>query len=387
MNKPRPPYARIARIAMALGASTVLALQGAGGDERTITRGAMKEVFASYQHLLELSANDQALQAPVNRDTLISAASRLSEAAASVTEHASRDDTVVLADSLDRYGAWIERALREREFDWAQMLIYQASELCIACHTRLPESSDSPRAEQFVASNFIKELPAFQRARLQVATRRFSDAMTSFEAAFADPDLDSENAYAHYEVLVPYLSVALAATDNATRAKAFLRRQAGNVELRPPLRKDLQTWARAIEGFPGQVAGMSKLAAARALVTLAQAATPEADDRWPGLAHYVLAAAQLQGYLQTAGPAETPELAQAYYLLGLVTYETATVDWLPHAELYLENAIMIAPHTPLAERAYDLLEARLLESLDVEMTPEIDAHLAYLRELAKAPGG
>jgi len=87
----------------------------------------------------------------------------------------------LLATSVDRYAAWILRSYEWRRYAAMQRLVHDVVDVCSACHTRLPSPSDSPVAKDFLAGTETGLLPALERARLQIATRRFGDALATLE--------------------------------------------------------------------------------------------------------------------------------------------------------------------------------------------------------------
>jgi hypothetical protein len=144
-------------------------------------RDAMGSVFSSMRVLLELSAAPENLADPANERAILDAANELADQAAMISEHAPRDEVSFLAGSLDRYASWIKRSYEWRRYDAMARLVYDSVDLCVACHTRLPSRRDSRIATGFLAGNDMGSLPAAQRARLQIATRRFDDAMSTLE--------------------------------------------------------------------------------------------------------------------------------------------------------------------------------------------------------------
>ena len=64
-----------------------------------------------------------------------------------------------LASVLERYSLLMLRSFEQGETERVQELLYGLTDVCIACHTRLPSSHDSPVAKQFVDSRTIASLP------------------------------------------------------------------------------------------------------------------------------------------------------------------------------------------------------------------------------------
>ena len=116
--------------------------------------------------------------------------------------------------------------------------------------------------------------------------------------------------------------------------------------------------------------------------SVARALTDFGADR-SGLVHDVVASGILLRLVET-GSNETQELAEAFYLLAVLSSRIARGYGLSAADFFLERAIRLAPGAPFASEAYALLEQEELlsyEGVDAELPPEERRRLAELREL------
>ena len=103
--------------------------------------------------------------------------------------------------------------------------------------------------------------------------------------------------------------------------------------------------------------------------------------------HFVVASSLLHRFLTTQ-PAHTSALAEAYYLLGIAETYISRTSWLSEAPFFLETAIRLAPTSPTATKAYDVLNMYIL----MEYTGSQGLHLPsdvqeYLEELRRLRGG
>jgi hypothetical protein len=266
--------------------------------------------------------------------------------------------------------------------DNAAFLVQQATENCIACHTRLPSPGDSPLAAAFVDETALAQLRPEERARLQIATRQFDDALATLEALFADPSVHPSALLGPW---ADYLVTAVRVKGDARRPIPVVERFAQRPDLWAQLRADVTQWARDLRELGPLLDGPPDLAAARRLVEQARAADPLAPDE-RSLVRYVVAGTLLNRWLE-AGAGTAEQQAEAFHLLGACELRTSDSLWLSQAQFYLETAIRRAPGTAPARRAYELLEAEAIESFTgasgTSLPAPVAAQLTELRALAE----
>ncbi len=345
-------------------------------------RDAMLSVFSSMRVLLERSATLDGLAEPQDERAVLAAAQDLADQAAIISEHVPRDEVSFLASSLDRYATWIRRSLEWRRHEAARRLVHDAVEVCIACHTRVPSRRDSPLARDFLDTGQMEGLPAEDRARLQVATRRFDDALHTLEGLLAgtrDPDTFERAAR-------EYLVVALRVKGDPRRARQAFSQLAAGGGVEDARRRRLESWVGALQRLEIDPPVAGDLDTARALVREAETRRDAAVG--DPLVLQVAASRLLYEYLDR-GEGSVVEGAEAYYLLGLTHYRIEPGAPLPRAELFLEKAVRTAPGSEHARRALALLRVKLTEQYAAApgaMPPEIVDHLRLLQELVESPG-
>jgi hypothetical protein len=187
---------------------------------------------------------------------------------------------------------------------------------CIDCHSRLPDVVDSPLAAQLATTPEVAALAPAERARVDVALRRFDDAR-----------------------LIAW-GISLA------RVGPRLSQSGSGVRL-------AREWAMM----------------ARNLSDL-----PTARD---GLVYDLAAGSVLLRWIDTrekgARGAQDLELASAYYELGVIEDRTAFSIWAPQTDAYMEAALRAAPSGPLAHRAYGAsLEQHALRNVEQRPLPALD---------------
>jgi hypothetical protein len=99
---------------------------------------------------------------------------------------------------------------------------------------------------------------------------------------------------------------------------------------------------------------------------------------------YTAASSVLHRFV-AAHPQDGRELAEAYYWLGVIESRVGRTFWLSQTEYFLEAAIRLAPSSPFAHKAYDLLEEFVVSgytgSSGVNVPADEKARLQELREL------
>lgn len=352
------------------------------GAERGATRAAMRVILDSVRTLLTFSVENEAFRDPGRQDRVIDALNELGDQAAMLSEHAAAGDigSAFLASSLERYAVLMLRNYEWGRFERVPQLVYRTTEICIACHTRLPSHADSPAAaaEDFIDSRTVEALPAYERAKVQAATRRFDDALATLETLLASPSVDPDRVV---DAVRLHLSISLRVKGDAERALPMLKALQRSGDLPRALREDAARWIAALQRLRPWPPSGSPLDAARHLVA---DATRRAYDGRGALVQYIAAAGLLHLYTESAQPgARSAELTEAYYLLGVAEYRSHADDWLPQAELYLEYAIRLEPGAPAAARAYELLQQKVLAGYGVGAVSELPQEVReHLRKLA-----
>ncbi len=351
------------------------------------TRATMEGLVDSLAVALPLSLSESRFSAPENRETLERALDDLAANASAVGDHFRRQEAgyAYLSTRLERDAAEIAFRFRAGRPEEARFLLGLLTEDCHGCHARLSASGDSDLAARLFESAEIGALAPLERARLEMATRRFDAATRSFEALLADPAvspgrLDMEG------VLTDYLVLCVRVRPDPPRARSALARFRKRDDVNLSLGVVLDGWLEALaelEDPPGD----GDLETARLAIARGQALRRFPADR-AGSVHDLYASTLLNRYV-TAHPDPSPETAEAYYLLGLAELRNDASLWLQQAEHYLETAIRMDPSSESARLAYSLLEeevrAQYGGSAGVQLPAEVERWLAELESLVDPP--
>ena len=380
--------------------ATAVALLAAGSATAEVDRAAaladMREIYASIATLLPLSVDDKAFRAPQEREEIRAALTRLAGLADHVGSHVAGDDRRVrfLATSLSRETKEARVRFEEGRLESAQFLVRRLTDFCVACHTRIPAASDSPLSRGFVSDTALAKLPAASRASIEVATRRFDDALGTYEALFASKRTQPA------ELLAPlseYLRVCIRVKNDLERPRPVLRKFAARPDLWKILREDVEDWLAALDRYVAKPHAAPSIAAARAKIDEAERLLRFPTDR-RGLVQQLIASSELHRYLEGRSGQSGRDIAEAYYLLGVIESRTNFNYLVSESEFYLETAIRLAPGDPIGQRAFDLLEEETVlgwtGSGGSNMPADVRRNLDSLRDLVdqaegkqKAPGG
>lgn len=342
------------------------------------TRAIMGEIFDEIRRLLPLSADAKLLASPDQQPRVAKSIDTLARNAHLLEQHSAPKDPQMrfLARSIARDARQVGRTYAEGRYERSAFLLRQITENCIVCHTRLPSREDSPLARGFVDQAAFDAMELEPRAALQTATRRFDDALETLEALLASP----RSPALLLGPLTDYLVISLRVKGDFQRPVEPLRRFAARPDLWAELRSDVEIWSEALPRLGKQTSGEPSLATARTLLDDGRSMVTFPQDRaW--LAHFVAASSVLQRLLDSP-PEPGPELAEAYYLLGITEARIGRNYWVTAAPILLETSIRMAPDQPFAREAFALLEQELLMSYEGSDFEDIPAEeRAQLDEL------
>jgi hypothetical protein len=355
--------------------------------DRSQTREDMREIYASISILLPLSVDDTAFRSSKSREQIRNALTKLADSAEHVGNHVAADDPRIrfLASALSRKTKEAKNRFDEGRLESAQFLIRRLTDFCVACHTRLPSLNDSPVAQGFVSQDALAKLPLAQRASIQVATRRFDDALATQEALFASTAIQPASLLAP---LNEYLRVSIRVRNDLERPRATLQKFAARPDLWANLRRDVEDWVAALDRHANRSQTEPSLDSARALLDEAQLVRRFPTDR-RGLVQQFLASSELHRYLESHAGETNRNVAEAYYLLGLIESRTNFNFLVSESDFYLETAIRMAPSDPIGRAAFDLFEEEAVlgwtGSSGSRMPEDVRQNLETLRALIGPP--
>jgi hypothetical protein len=335
---------------------TVTLAVGTATAQNTV-RPIMQSVFDTIAYLLPLSLSGKEQLNDLDAELVSSRIEVLSSASDALTAHASQRDQEfqLLTRSFDRSVDQVRLAFdNDRPID-AFYVLMDLTQSCAACHSRLPDSSDSMSGQKLMARMNLDALDLQELAQLYVATRQFSNALNTLEKVLMDPNLSPVDIELD-GTLIRYLNLSLAVTRNVQRAGAAMRKFLSRSDVPFYLRRRVETWLDSMDALSEQLTGKPSLLAAQSLFDRATESTRFPGDR-NGAIHDLVAASMLRGLIESRQAGEGEELARSYLMLGVITLRTLEPDApVPQLEFLLESAIRAAPQTAIAEDAYALLQ-------------------------------
>ena len=360
--------------------------------EAADTKATMARVLDAAAVLLPLSYVEGSFGDAANTTTIQDSLRALS----AHTDHlakigASRDaGFAALAKSISREVTAAERDFLLARTEEAQDRVSVLTDHCVACHSRLPSDVDSTLGRRLLDRVDVGELGLQKRAQLETVTRQFNSALTTYEELL-EQDEETKRGVMQLWNITAYLVLAVRVVGDLERPKPILKKLVETETLPQFVRKDIQGWLDALGeiGARSQPKGdAATLAEARALIAEARARSEFPYDR-AGLIHYTRASALLLGYVDR-NRSPSPELGEAYYLLGTCEAHTGRSSWLSSPELYLETAIRAAPNAPFAEKALSLLEwysaVEFTGSGGTFIPEDVQTSLDELRDLVRHGG-
>lgn len=372
---------RAAPLALALLAPAAPAQESSGGEN---TRSTMDQIFQSIQFVLPLSLDDERFQDPASRAEILAALDSLAENGARLEDHGRSEDASFgfLARSLARDTRDIRDRYAAGRIAEARFLLLQVTDDCVACHSRLPSDRAFPLGERFVDRQQIASLPLDDRAKLEMATRQFDRALDTHEQLFASPDFSpaSLDLHGHFD---DYLELCIRVKGDYVRPVGVFKALLERDDLSTSLRANLVSWIKALKAIQAKPPKGTPVEQARALIRVAETKGRYPNDR-RSLVEYVTASSVLHRHVAAVGK-PGPDVAEDYYLLGVIESRIGRSFWLSQTEHFLETAIRLDPSQPYAEDAFELLEEFIVSgytgSSGVNVPPEVQQRLAELREL------
>lgn len=365
-----------------------LFLQGrAVAEDSGGIQSTMHEFFQALTSAFPWSLDAQQFQAPEHRQRIQAALRTLAQHAEQLETHGQDvpQSFGFLRRSLARSAHDAAERYEQGQYSQARFLLQGLTENCFACHSRLPSPQRFALGQRFLAATNVESLPVLQRLKLEVATRQFDTALMTCEALLRSPGITAPDVWM-MGVLEDYLKIIIRVQHDFARAITVLTQFLQRPDVPVVLRDQLLSWVNALTELQSPGSTDDALSRARALVE-----TGQLRNRFPvdqaGFVHFVVASSLLHRFLTTQ-PASTSALAEAYYLLGIAETYLSRTSWLSEAPFFLETAIRLAPTSPMATKAYDVLNMYILMEYTGSQGLSLPSDVQeYLEELRRLRGG
>ncbi len=336
----------------------------AAGDapEPTVTQGIMQSLFDPMTKVLGASFDDAAFTAATNRPGIAAELAKLSRNAAALEAHGKTQDRAFefVTKSLGRDARRLEMYYGKQRFDEARFVLHHMTDNCIACHSTLPEGRKFPGSDAFFTKVNGETLQPLERATLQLVSRRFDDALSTFETIFKSKDVDPA-LLTTLGSFTDYLRVSISVKSDFKRPQPVLAGLIAEASTPIHVKAQLERWLKTLKDFDARgVLAAGDLAAAKRIMDQGHEFMQFLRDR-DGMIHYLTAEAILTRFIR-GHPDRGAEVAEAYYLLGICTSMTEHSFWISRSDFFLESAIRLAPGASFAPKAYATLEENLMAS-------------------------
>ena len=369
--------------------ATLLLMPGVGitGERPTTgTQVTMQHLFRDLSIVFYLSLDDDKFQDAANRDEILTALYALAANAEQLSAHgielSAPND--FLRRSLVRDANEAVMRFRQGHFEGSRFLLDQLMTNCFTCHSRLPTERRFEPGDRFLDQIGVESLPAEDQIRVQVATRQFEAALSTYEKMFSSRTV-SPSQIANSGAFEDYLKICVRVEKDCNRAATTFEtiRRREDVPLFLDIR--LERWVEDLKEIDKSDAkkGSDPLDRGRVLLRDAQYRCAFPNDP-QGTVLFVAASGCLHRYLKTS-PSDPTRLAETYYLLGVAEAHVSTSYWRSETDYLLETAIRTAPSSVYARMAYNFLEEYTASgytgSSGVNIPPEAQERLDELRSL------
>ncbi len=340
-------------VASLLGAGNASAAEA--GD--VATREVMHKVFDAIAYLLPLSVRDAEQASSWDRELIDTKLATLGEASGALVAHAKVKDEEFryIARSFDETTREIVGSFRETWPSYAYFSLMELTQHCVACHSRLPSDTQAAFGQRLMSRMDTADFDPSELSQLYVATRQFDAAEKVLERKLLSPKedaIDLDNA----GVLLDYLDLALVVRHDSARAQALLTKFAARPDVPHYLADRIEAWQQSLASLAPVLKDAPVLARARELFETADTLTRAPRGRERAI-HDLIAASLAQRYIASRPGATGEDIADAYYMLGIIALRTTEPKYsVPEMEGLFAAAIRAAPKGPHARESYDLLE-------------------------------
>jgi hypothetical protein len=319
---------------------------------QTSTRTSMRGLFVVISNLYRYSLDAAVFADPKNHEEIASKLDALVQNTEQLETHGESLDPSFdfMKRSLARDAHEARDNFKSANYIGSRFVLSDITENCVTCHTKLPAERTFEEGREFLAAIEADKFPPSSRAKLQVASRQFSDAAATYETILRSQQFSADDLTV-FNVFDNYLSVCVGSLNDPKRPIPVLEAFAGRSDVPANTKEDAQAWIASLEALDfGAVKG-KELATAR---TLVENASDSAADR-AHLVDYIAASSLVHRFLRS-GPQSNETTSEAYYLLGVAESNVSRSYWVFETEHLLDKSIRLAPKTKVAKQALAYLE-------------------------------
>ena len=323
--------------------------------DQTTTRTSMRGLFVVLSSVYKYSLDANAYADPKNHQEIQSMLDALVQNTTQLEAHGGSLDPSFdfMKKSLLRDAHDALAAFKSANYPGSRFVVSQIPENCVTCHTKVPATRPFDAGKEFLQAINAKDFPPPARAKLEVASRQFADAMSTYEGMLASPYVSAGD-LTLYNVFENYLRISIGSLSNTKRPVPVLDKFAARSDMPEDLRADARVWSESLQKLKLDVPKGEELATARSLVAQARDKTTSGSGR-EGLVDFIGAITVVHRYLRS-GTANDAGTAEAFYLLGVSESYVPRSNWVSETEYLLERAIRLDPKSTVAIQSLAFLE-------------------------------
>lgn len=352
-------------------------------SERTTTQAPMRGLFVVLSNVYKYSLDEKAFADPRNHGEILGLLQALAQNSDNLEAHGGGLDPSFdfMRRSLGRDAHDALESFKSANYVGSRFVLGEITQNCVTCHTKLPAQSTFDSGKEFLEAIDAKDLPPAARARLQVASRQFSDAMTTYEELMLSPVVTAED-LATYDAFQNYLRISIGAMNDTKRPVSTLRQFIVRPDIPEDVKEDARAWIGSLETLNLGAAKGEELAAARRMVAGAGEKTTSLADQ-SRLVDFIASITLLHHYLRSK-PQNDVSVAEAYYLLGVAESHVSRSYWVSETDYLVERSIRLAPKSAVAKQALAFLEDyRANSAAPARALPQGQTSIEELRKLTE----
>jgi len=368
---------------------TVLALIAFIGCQQSAKKaswsGQMQNMSKDIQRLIPYIYDKPAFEAPENKTRITTALNDLAHQSHKIPEEMGKKflgDDPIVGFSLSHLKSDLSRAayaFSVGQTDYSRSVLKSSIGHCFRCHSLTTMGSEA----RWDASEFNHlELTAEEKLDLLVAARKYKEAFQFGEEKLSQPELIQKNPLVFENLLRKYLALSLRLNEKPQAALKDLDRVLAHKELPVYMAKQVKAWRDSLSGWDKNKSKGDFIDQAQKRITQAKRLQEYAYDH-AGDVDYIWATDILHEGLRK--PRRAKDEAKAYFLLGLSYEVLDDLGSYGLHEAYFEACVKKDPHTQLARRCFDRLEASLVQgfsgSSGLSLPSDEKQRLKTLKEL------
>ncbi len=269
--------------------------------------------------------------------------------------------------------------------EFARKILRDTTSYCIQCHT---QTNNGPSFPQLDLKADISDLSVLEKAQFYASTRQFDSALAQYQLIIKDKTFAQEHAFEWNRAGRSALAIAVKVKNDAHLSEQLAKLIEKNANAPVGVKNAVKAWLGDISQWKKESTKVlqdpaHQINQARQWVQKAQRKQKYPLDHEPDILYF--RASSLLHDFMSHNP-EHPEMAEALYLSGIASESTRDMEFWTLFETYYELCIKKAPHSPLAQKCFQVLQTSITSgytgSSGTHVPLEEQKRLSQLRTLA-----